>query len=375
MRSVVAVAVAGLSIGCAGTCSNGRSTADRAQNPSNALGRSRPSADAPPEHIAAASYGDSFPRLDAVPAGLGGKPFAPNELRLVVQPETSALPFAKRLQSEQPGLVVIVYPSSLDADVKEKAWLEKSGLPRFEDYGDFRETLEALAKDPKLGNYLSQVTTPWPSMAIADGVARERESACLFHGPWLVWAGSTADAGYPMRQAARGAWSRKALDSYESVREEINAHAKALFAKRADLSKQIVKRILERPDAQPQRLLDLAQGLSFTLQDREDLAFAYRLADRAVKDTEGLEFSVLRDAAFVHHLTGDPKGARGFLERALVLCKELQDDCRQIEGNLAEWMRCPWQLVELDPPLDMGWLVHFRLEPQPGTPADCKPKY
>ena len=215
MRAVAGLAVAGLFVGCASACSKGRSTADSPARSSTAVGLPTPSG-APPERIAPASYGDTFPRLDTVPTGLYGN-FGPNELRLVVQPQPSALPLARRLAIEEPGLIVVVYEDSLDE--RTSAWLMESGLLRFEDQGDLRSALRELTSDPKLGNYLSKVTTPWPSMAVADGVAREFHEASLFHGPWLVWAGSTADARYPVKQAARGAWSRKALDDYESIRD------------------------------------------------------------------------------------------------------------------------------------------------------------
>ncbi len=329
-----------------------------------------PSAGAPPEHIAPASYGDSFPRLDAAPGGLDAKLFGEIALRLVVQPQASALPFAKRLTAEVPGLAVIIYADS--PDERTSAWLWENALLRFEDEGALRSTLRAFARDPKLGNHLAKVTTPWPSMAVADGVAREPEEACLFHGPWLVWVGSTADARYPAEQAARGAWSQKALDDYESIREQINGYGKALLAKRADLAKRLTKAILDRPDAQPRRLLDLAEGMTFTLQDRDDLALAYRLAERAVKDTRGLDFSVLKDAAFVHHLTGDAEAAVELSKRALALCMEVQSDCKQLEDNVADYERCPWQLVELAEPVEMGWTMRFKLERRPGSPADCK---
>lgn len=368
MRPVVALTIACLLVG-GGSCSK-RPSPDGTKSPANVVGSATASANAPRERIASASYGESFPRFDAVPAGLYGK-FEPTELRLVVQPQASALPLAKRLAIEQPGLIVVVYDDS--PDERTAAWLAENGLLRFEDQGDLRETLRELTSDPKLGNYLSKVTTPWPSMAIADGVAREFHEASLFHGPWLVWAGSTADARYPVTQAARGSWSRKALDDYESIRDQIQAQARALLSKRVDVAKQLTKAILERPDAQPGRLIDMAQGLSFTLQDREDLTLAYRLADRAVNDTFGLEHTVLREAAFVHHLTGDPEGALKLMNRALPLCKEVQVDCSQIEGNRADWQRCPWRLVELEQPLDMGWMMRFRLELRPGTPANCKP--
>jgi hypothetical protein len=374
MRPVVAVAVASLSIGCAGACSPRQARSEppqHAKTPASAA----PSEGAPPERIAKASYGETFPRLDAVPGGLGAphgldaKLYSEIELRLIVQPEAAALPFAKRLVSEVPDLAVIVYANSLDE--RTSAWLSESGMLRFEDEGALRRTLDALARDPRLGNHLAKVTAPWPSMAVADGIAREPEEACLFHGPWLVWAGLTADALYPAEQAALGAWSRKALDEYEGIRDQINELAKALFDKRPDLSKQMVKRILARPDAQPRRLLDLAAWLTFTLQDLDDLALAYRLVDRAVKDTRGLEHSVLWSAAFVRYMLGDPKGAVEFARRSLALCEEVQSDCVRIKGNLANYERCPRDLVELSEPVEMGWVMRFTTRLKPGVPADC----
>ena len=363
----------------ASSCSGSRSGAAPAPAPAlaDSVGRAAPPASQSFE-VSEARYGDIFPRAEHRHPALAGM-VDPRSLHLVVEVwgSASSLPWVKRLAADHPGLEVVVCEGSMEQRTRD--WVVRSGLPFIADDDYDSRWLDGLSRDPRFGNHLANVTSPMPSMAVADGVARDSHEAGLFHGPWLVWAGAPADAKHPIEQAARGAWSRQALDAFEGIRSDVNAQAKVVMELRHDDARAMAKRILERPDAQPSRLVDMSLGMVFTLQERGDISLIHAFADRAVVETAGLDFRVLRDAGFAHHMTGDQAGALRHGKRALELCQEVQDDCGAAQGNLADWERCPIELFPVDPKLavemqrsGVGWLPRFTTAPRKGTPADCK---
>jgi hypothetical protein len=325
--------------------------------------------------FAEARYGSSFPRSERLPPELGG-PIDARELRLVVEPAQShaPLPFAKQLAAEHPGLALIVIESV--KDTRTEAWLERSGLGQpVSGTADVRATLGEASRDERL--LVPSARASQLNSVVERGIKRRHYEAYLLHGPWLIWHGAIADARYPLERAASGAWSHNELETFEDVPRLIREFYESRRPGHEGEADAVVQSLLMRPDVRPKLLLVLAESLLLVLATRQDVTVAQALADRAVAHTQRLEFSVSLGAAFVHHLTGDPAGSIGHGEHAFELCRQVQSDCGNVEARVAEWRRCPRELVERKEPgsvrvlLGVSGTSFLETQLRADAPQDC----
>ncbi len=303
---------------------------------------------------ATASYGDQFPKLDDLAARLPsqGKPLDwsnPQKLYLLADLgayiDASSLPFLAALVRGFPQLTVIVLDRFEDRATR--AWLERSPFVCVPWTVDVYQRLERASADPRFGDQVRHLTTPWPSMAAADGVAREPVEAAVFHGGWLIWIGAVANTEPVIRAASKGRWSHQSYVAYEGVRDQLDGYATLVMQKRFGEAHQIAARMLAQAEVQPTRLLDLSHAMALSLQDREDVNLARALAYRAARETAFLDFDVMLNVLLTSTLTADNAGAVAAARRALELCRSVQTGCDREVENLEKSQRCPKELVTL----------------------------
>jgi hypothetical protein len=270
-----------------------------------------------------------------------------------------ALPVFAALRRRNPAFTVIVLDRS--GDSKLRSWIHRERLLLLDPTdSSLPRRLRAISAKLSVGNAQS-ASSGVSGRHHADRIQGESPNVYVFVGRRLVWRGDESDAKAVVEQAVRGLWSGQLLAEDEAVLAEIRRLAQLWLGGDSKETRPALARFAERARWRLGGIADLAMLIAQKFQDPTDADLARRLADNVLRETEELDGGMLRDAAFVHYMTGDNAGAMALSEKWLKLCRVFQSDCSSEFLNRVRM--CPLVLHRVD--------GHYTAVSPPGLPPEC----